>query len=111
MDSRTEFNNKYTELFGEKDTLYTKEDRLNEYLNGYTPENRFRFMELCLKKHYSQNYSMKNDQTVLEEDYVVTDQNLRNNIQEVINKNECSVNDFTDIFNQLDVDQIDYIGY
>ena len=110
MDFQTEFNNKYTELFGEKDLSYTKEDRLNKYLNGYTPENRFNFIKLCLKKYYSQNHSMKNNQTILR-NCVVIDQDLRNNIQEVINKNICSVNDFTYIFNQLDIDQIDYIGY
>jgi hypothetical protein len=108
MNSRTEFD-KYNKLLGNSPA--NKEDRLKEYLDGYTSENRLTFIECAFNKYYGHHYSILKQERIKVTDYIVTDQNIRNNMKGIIDKKECSVETFTEIFNLLDIDQIDYIGY
>lgn len=87
-----------------------KTNLLNQYLEGYTPQYRYKFCEIALAKHHSENYKFS-DKNISYEDLIVKDTHVRNNIQSIINKGECSIEDFTNVFNMLTVDQINYIGY
>ena len=83
---------------------------LNDYLAEYTPENRMGFMKLVLKKYSFENYKLR-DNDIKFEDMIIQDQNIRKNVQNIINSGSCSVDQFKDVFNKLTLDQIYYIGF
>jgi hypothetical protein len=87
-----------------------KTNLLNQFLEGYTPQYRYKFCEIALAKHQSENYKFS-DKNISSEDLIVKDTHVRYNIQSIINKGECSKEDFTNVFNMLTVNQINYIGY
>ena len=89
-----------------------KQELLNHYITTYTPEFRFRWCELCKTKYRFENYSMRvNLNDVDKKDFIVQDTELLKYVDQVIKTGECSVDNFTHIFNKLSLDQIYYIGY
>ena len=84
---------------------------LQLYLDKYTPEYRFGFCVLALNKYRFENYPIINNVEITPEDYIVNDSNVRNQIISVIKKEECTEDDFKNIFNILSMDQINYIGF
>lgn len=85
---------------------------LNQYIEGYTPQNRIEFCKLALNKFRFEKYKLGNKhEFIATEDRIVNDTNTRQNIQNIIDKNECSIDDFKSVFNMLTIDQIHYIGY
>ena len=89
-----------------------KQKLLNHYITTYTPENRFSFIELCIKKYKFEKYSMRvNLNDVDNKDFIVLDNELRKYIKSVIKSGICSEDNFTHIFNKLEIEQINYIGY
>ena len=80
------------------------------YLNGYNSQDRLDFCNIALEKHDFAKYSFHVTK-INPCDYVIKDNNVRNKIKSVINKGACSIQDFKDIFNLLEINQIDYIGY
>tara|TARA_Y100001980_G_C14347958_1_gene159921 strand:- start:208 stop:528 length:321 start_codon:yes stop_codon:yes gene_type:complete len=96
---------------------------LDQYLNGftdennksispgYTDENRYNFCTLALRKYRFEKYSMIKKEEIAPEDFIVNDVKVRHLIQSVVDKEECSVEDFKKVFDALTVDQINYIGY
>ncbi len=88
----------------------SKMNLLNDYLNGYTAENRLAFCEMSLRKYRFENYKLS-DNYIHEEDLIVGDSDTRSSIESIINKGECSVDDFKNVFNLLTEEQIVYIGY
>ena len=91
-----------------------KANLLQKYLNEYTDENRFNFCKLALRKYRFEKYRMGSKNTGVEiapEDRIVNDNNVRALIQSVVDKGECSVEDFNTVFDALRVDQIEYIGF
>lgn len=42
---------------------------------------------------------------------IVQDETTRNMAESIINKNECTKDDFIELFNILDLQQIYYIGF
>ena len=89
----------------EKSTL------LQQYLDGYTDENRYNFCLLALRKYRFEKYSMSRKEEIAPEDRIVNDHKVRELIQSVVDKDECSVEDFKKVFDALTVDQIEYIGF
>lgn len=87
-----------------------KTELLNMYLDGYNPQDRLGFCKLALEKHDFTKYSLRVTE-INHCDYVIKDNNVRNKINSVINKGACSIQDFKDIFNLLEINQIDQIGY
>ena len=94
---------------------------LNQYLNGYTDENnqlvpgytdsnRLGFCKLALRKYKFEKYKL-NEHNIKPEDHIVQDNNIRSQLLEIVEKGECSVDDFKMVFDNLTVDQINYIGY
>ena len=89
---------------------------LQDYLTNYTDANRLGFMNLCLTKYQFHKYklSVKNED-IDDSDRIVQnteqDEHLREDIQEIVDSGACSKEDFTNIFNRLTQEQIDYIGY
>ena len=83
---------------------------LNQYLNGYTPENRLGFCSLALRKYRFENYKLS-DNDIKFEDRIVQDNDVRSKLEKIVEQGECSVDDFKSVFNSLTVDQITYIGY
>jgi len=88
-----------------------KQELLKQYVTTYTPENRFGFCKLCLSKHRFELYSMKVKNEVSKDIFIVQNDDLRVYINNVIETNECSVEQLTHIFNNLNLEQIYYIGY
>ena len=96
---------------------------LDQYLNGftnennerispgYTDENRYNFCTLALRKYRFERYPMRKENKIAPEDFIVNDNAVRSLIQTVVDKEECSVEDFKMVFDALTVDQINYIGY
>ena len=82
----------------------------NDVNDNYTPENRFNFCKIALKKHYFPKYGLK-DYNISPEHYVITNPDVRNHIQTIINSGSCSKKEFIDILNSLNVNQIRYIGF
>jgi hypothetical protein len=87
-----------------------KTNLFNEYLEGYTSQNRYQFCKLSITKYQFENYKFS-DKNISSEDLIVKNTQVRAKIQSIINKGECSKEDFTNVFNMLTVDQINYIGY
>lgn len=83
---------------------------LNDYLTQYTPENRMGFMRLVLNKYLFENYKLS-DNNIQFEDMIVQDNNVRNTVENILNSGECSEDDFANVFNMLELDQIYYIGF
>ena len=83
---------------------------LQEYIDGYNDDNRFNFCKLALRKYRFEKYRM-NSNNIAPEDYVIQNISTRNKIQNVINTGICSIENFTNIFNTLEIDDINYIGY
>ena len=54
---------------------------------------------------------MRKENKIAPEDFIVNDNAVRSLIQTVVDKEECSVEDFKMVFDALTVDQINYIGY
>jgi len=48
---------------------------------------------------------------VSKKDFIIQDTELLKYVDQVIQSGQCSVNNFTHIFNKLSLDQINYIGY
>lgn len=92
------------ELEGEK--LQT----FNEYKNQYTEEDRVSFCNIALKKFKFENYKLS-DNNINDIDLIVTDQNTRKFMENIIQKNTCSENEFNELFKQLSMEQINYIGF
>lgn len=89
---------------------YQKTDLLNMYLDGYNSQDRLDFCNLALEKHDFIKYSLRVTK-INPCDYVIKDNNVRDKIKSVVNKGSCSIQDFKDIFNLLEINQIDQIGY
>ena len=87
-----------------------KNNLLKKYLDTYTDEDRFSFINLVFnKKNFSKYISLINENE--NNDYYITESLIRNELLVIINKTKCDVEDFTKIFNMLSIDQILYIGY
>ena len=84
---------------------------LNQYLDGYTDENRFNFCKIALRKYKFEKYPMRTGVEIAPEDQIVNNDSVRSLIQSVVDKENCSVEDFKMVFDALTVDQINYIGY
>ena len=84
---------------------------LDQYLDGYTDENRFNFCKLALRKYRFEKYPISQGVEIAPEDQIVNNDGVRSLIQSVVDKDECSVEDFKMVFDALTVDQINYIGY
>ena len=89
---------------------HERENLLNLYLSEYTPENRIEFAKLVLSKYRFEKYVL-NDYNIDFSDMIVQDETTRNMAESIINKNECTEDDFIELFNMLDLQQIDYIGF
>lgn len=83
---------------------------LNDYLTQYTPENRMGFMRLVLNKYRFENYKLS-DNNIQFEDMIVQDNNVRNTVENILNSGQCTEDDFANVFNMLELDQIYYIGF
>ncbi len=83
----------------------------DQFLKGYTDKNRFNFCKIALRKHRFEKYPMRPGVEIAPEDLIVNDNNVRSLIQSIVDKEECSVEDFHTVFDALTVDQINYIGY
>ena len=90
-------------------TPTSKEDLCKEYLDNYNDINRFDFCKLVLSKYRFENYKLS-EHNIKKNDYIIQD-DIRFNIQQIINKEECSEDDFKKIFNMLSIEQITYIGF
>ena len=89
-----------------------KQELFSHYITTYTPEFRFSWCKLCKTKYRFENYSMcVNLHDVAKENFIVQDTELLKYIDQVIQSGQCSVDNFTHIFNKLSLDQINYIGY
>lgn len=88
-------------------------DALREYyLKEYTSENRLGFCKLARRKYRFENYKLSTRYEDIEpEDFIVQTVSTLTKIDKILQKNQCSVEDFTDVFNDLSVDQINYIGF
>ena len=88
-----------------------KANLLQKYLDEYTDKNRFNFCKLALRKYRFEKYRCSKNAEIAPEDRIVDDNNVRTLIQSVVDKGECSVEDFNTVFDALRVDQIEYIGF
>lgn len=82
------------------------------YIKEYTPENRLGFCKLARRKYRFENYKMSvRFEDIEPEDFIVQNVSTLTKIDKILQKNQCSVDEFTDVFNDLSVDQINYIGF
>ena len=82
-----------------------KELLLDQYIKGYTPENRLGFIKLVLTKY------KLSDNNIKFEDLIVQDTNIRNIANNIIKQKSCTPDNFKKVFNMLNIDQIYYIGF
>jgi hypothetical protein len=68
------------------------------------------FCSLALRKYRFENYKLS-DNDIKFEDRIVQDNDVRSQLEKIVEQDECSVDDFKSVFNSLTVDQITYIGY
>jgi len=92
--------------------MSTKEQLLEEYLTEYTPENRLGFCKLVRRKYRFEKYKFSTRFEDIEpEDFIVQNPITLAKADKVIQQGSCSIEEFKDIFNDLDVEQINYIGF
>jgi hypothetical protein len=92
---------------------FTKQELLQHYLNLYNDQSRLNFVKLALKKYRFENYKISNnnaEQIINNNDYIINNYHVRNILNNIVEKNYCSVSDFVNIFNNLTIEQISYIG-
>ena len=82
----------------------------NEYKNEYTEKDRVSFCNIALEKFKFEKYKLS-DNNINDIDLIVTDQNTRKFMETIIQKNTCSENEFNELFKQLSMEQINYIGF
>jgi hypothetical protein len=90
--------------------MNNKNKLLKEYIDYYTPENRLDFCKLSLSKHKFENYSIKTSD-IQQDDYIIQNNDIKNQLKYIINKNICSIDDFSKVFSMMTIDDINYIGF
>jgi hypothetical protein len=101
-----------------------KELLLDQYIKGYTPENRLGFIKLVLTKYKLSDNNIKFEDLIVQdtnirniannikfEDLIVQDTNIRNIANNIIKQKSCTPDNFKKVFNMLNIDQIYYIGF
>lgn len=92
--------------------MSSKETLLESYLTEYTADNRFGFCKIARRKYRFEKYSLEIPFKDIEpKDFIVQDPSTLAKIDTVIRNGSCSTGEFTDIFNELSVNQINYIGF
>ena len=93
------------------DTL-DKEGLLGYYLKHYTADNRLGFCKLARRKYRFEKYKMSvRFEDIEPEDFIVQNSSTLAKIDQIIKNNKCSVEEFTNVFNDLSLDEINYIGF
>jgi hypothetical protein len=87
-----------------------RENLLTEYLTEYSPVNRMNFINQVLNKYIFERYKLR-DNNIKFEDMIITDNHIRNIALQISNNGECSEEDFINVFNMLEIEQIEYIGF
>ena len=89
-----------------------KDSLMEYYLNNYTPENRLGFCKLARRKYKFENYKMSvRFEDIEPEDFIVQNVNTLTKIDKIIQNKKCSEVDFINVFNDLTLEQINYIGF
>jgi len=91
-------------------TSLEKSNLFEKYIAEYTDKNKYRFCEIALNKFRFENYKMS-DRNIKDKDYIIQNKTLREYIQAVIDTKKCEKNQFKYIFDNLNLDQIYYIGF
>ena len=90
----------------------SKQTLLEQYLTEYTPENRLGFCRLVRTKYRFEKYKLSSKfEDVDPEDFIVQDSNTLAKADKALQNGSCSKEEFIEIFNELDMDQIEYIGF
>ena len=77
----------------------------------YNESNRIGMCNLILSKHEIQHYSLKKNNSIDAEHYIVKDKNVRNMCNEIINNNSCDHESLINILDKLSEDQLSIIGF
>ena len=77
----------------------------------YTEKNRIGMCNLILTKHEIHHYSLRNNQTISPNHYIVKDTNVRNMCSQVIKDNTCTHEHLISILDNLSEDQLAIIGF
>ena len=92
--------------------MASKVELLEEYLTQYTPENRLGFCRLVRTKYRFEKYRLScKFEDIDPNDFIVQDPTILAKADKAIQKKSCSKEEFIEIFNALDLEQINYIGF
>lgn len=93
--------------------MTNKEELLEQYITEYSehPEYRLGFCRLVRTKYRFENYKMTTKfEDIFPEDFIVHNPATLAKTDQVLQKGSCSIDEFKEFFNELEVDQILYIG-
>ena len=91
-----------------------KQNLINEYLDNYEENDMINFCQVAINKYRFEKYKIKNlnRQNIDIEDYIIDrDSEAYNLMLNIINNQRCNQEDFANILELLDYEQIIYIGF
>ena len=95
-------------------TEFTRENQIEELKTYYNCDDRYKsYLKLALRKHDISKYSLRNKEgeNISIYDRAIPDIHLRNRINNLLEQDEITFNEFYSIINELTSDQIAWIGF